>query len=373
MTRLAVECLALATCVALAEPTARAHEGSTQGDTSVSVVLADARAYLEKYKEELTFLIAEEQYVQEIRYQTPVDKRMPQSRTMRSEIYFISLPSSSDWMAIRDVQSVDGKTVTDKPNVPNMLATSPAAQVEASLKAYNARYNIGRTIRNFNEPTLSLLILQPQRASSVTFEMKGIATSPGAQVATLAFREVGPETVLRDLSLKPVLSEGELLVEVGTGRIRRAQLKAKLGTVKVEFTTTYVQDATLHALVPAVFREQYEDGLYHANARNEPGNVEPYEQIVCEAKYSHFRRFEVTGHIKGLNGSDLTGLHREDEDVILLQLDRRNWQPALRKHLIRSTSVRHSTSGGSSRSLGRGRAIPTARILALSDSCPRPH
>ncbi|HEY6358441.1 MAG TPA: hypothetical protein VIX35_09365, partial [Vicinamibacterales bacterium] len=253
-------------------------------------------------------------YVQEIRYQTPVDQRMPQSRSMKSEIYFISLPSSSDWMAIRDVQSVDGKTVTDKPNVPNMLATIPAAEVEAKLKAYNARYNIGRTIRNFNEPTLSLLVLQPQRASSVTFEMKGIATSQGVQVATLAFREVGPETVLRDLALKPVLSEGEFLVEVGTGRIRRAQLKAKLGTVKVEFTTTYVQDATLGALLPAVFREQYEDGVYHANSLNGPvgggGAAQlqtdaAYEQIVCEAKYSHFRRFEVTGHIiKGSNGSD---------------------------------------------------------------------
>jgi len=306
MTRRGVRCLlvALATWPAVAGPTARAYGRSTQSDPSASAVLANARAYLEKYKEELTFLIADEQYVQEIRYQTPLERRMPQSRTMKSEIYFISLPPSSDWMAIRDVQSIDGKTVTDKPNVPNMLATIPAAQVEASLKAYNARYNIGRTIRNFNEPTLSLLVLQPQRASSVTFDMKGIATSQGVQVATLAFREAGPETVLRDLSLKPILSEGELLAEVGTGRIRRAQLKAKLGTVKVEFTTTYVQDATLHELVPAAFQEQYEDGLYHANARNEPGNVEPYEQIVCEAKYSHFRRFEVTGHIKGLNGSD---------------------------------------------------------------------
>ena len=304
MTRLAVECLALATCMAIAGPTATAHERSTQGDTSVSAVLSDARAYLPKYEQELTFLIAEEQYVQEIRYQTPVDRKMPQSRTTKSEIYFIFLPSSRDWMAIRDVHSVDGKTVTDKPNVPAMLATIPAAQVEASLKAYNARYNIGRTIRNFNEPTLSLMVLEPQRASNVAFEMKGGAVSQGVQVATIAYREIGPETVLRDLSLKPVLSEGELLAEVGTGRIRRAQLKATLGSVRVELTTTYVQDATLHALVPAVFREQYEDGAYQPNSRNQPGNVPPYEQIVCEAKYSHFHRFEVTGHIKGLHGSD---------------------------------------------------------------------
>jgi hypothetical protein len=264
--------------------------------------VSDARAYLEKYEEELTLLIAEEKYVQEIRYQSPVDRKKPQSRTMKSEIYFIFLPSSRDWMAIRDVQSVDGKTVTDKPNVPAMLATIPAVQVEASLKAYNARYNIGRTTRNFNEPTLSLLVLQPQRASNVTFKMKGITASQGVQVATLAFQEVGTETVLRDLSLKPVLSEGELLAEVGTGRIRRALLKAKLGSVKVELTTTYVQDATLHALVPALFREQYEDGIYHGNLRDQLETETPYEQIVCEAKYSHFHRFEVTGHIKGLNG-----------------------------------------------------------------------
>lgn len=307
MTRRGVRCLlvALATWPAVTGPTARAYGRPTQGDPSASAVLANARAYLEKYKEELTFLIADEQYVQEIRYQSPVDRKMPQSRTMKSEIYFIFLPSSRDWMAIRDVQRVDGETVTDKPNVPNMLATIPAAEVEASLKAYNARYNIGRTIRNFNEPTLSLLVLQPQRASNVTFEMKGIADSQGLQVATLAFREVGPETVLRDLSLKPVLSGGEILVEVGTGRIRRAQLKANLGSVKVEFTTTYVQDATLHELVPAVFREQYEDGLYHANPLNQIETEAPYEQIVCEAKYTHFRRFEVTGHvIKSLDGSE---------------------------------------------------------------------
>jgi hypothetical protein len=305
MTRCAVKCLlvALATWPAVTGPTARAYERSTQSDTNASAVLSDARAYLQKYEEALTFLVAEEQYVQEIRYQTPLDRKMPQSRTTKSEIYFIFLPSSHDWMAIRDVQSVDGKTVTDKPNVPAMLATIPAAQVEASLKSYNARYNIGRTIRNFNEPTLSLLVLQPERASNVTLELKGVAVSQGVQVATLAYREIGTETVLRDLSLKPVLSEGELLAEVGTGRIRRAQLKATLGSVSVELTTTYVQDATLNALVPAVFREQYEDGTYRPSSRNQPENVPPYEQIVCEAKYSHFHRFEVTGHIKGLNDS----------------------------------------------------------------------
>ncbi len=89
MTRRGVGCLlALATWPAVTGPTARASGRSTQGDPSASAVLANARALTREYKEELTFLIADEQYVQEIRYQTPVDRRMPQSRTMKSEIYF---------------------------------------------------------------------------------------------------------------------------------------------------------------------------------------------------------------------------------------------------------------------------------------------
>jgi hypothetical protein len=84
-----------------------------------------------------------------------------------------------------------------------------------------------------------------------------------------------------------VYSTGEIVVEAGTGRIRRTLLELKYGPVVAQLTTDYARAPTLDMFVPIRLHERYEQGR---------GNR--HELIVCDARYSNHRRFEVNVRIR---------------------------------------------------------------------------
>ncbi len=281
--------------------TARAAQQSTAGnpDLSVDAVVRAAAAYVKDYQEHLTFLIADEAYTQRIRNQIP-DDRAPKGRTMKSEIFFMTAPADGGWMAIRDVIEVDRQPVSGRQNLKLALETLPPAQVAGTFKAFNSRFNIGRTQRNFNEPILSLLVLDARYLPNFSFERKRVERTGSGTLVTLAFNEKKDvPTLIRDLQLRPVFSTGELTVEASTGRVRRAYLRVTIGGVTVELTTSFGNDERMGLWVPTEFQERYEDGvLWPGKAQGQLERATSYEEIVCDAKYSNFRRFEVTARIK---------------------------------------------------------------------------
>jgi hypothetical protein len=257
-------------------------------DTSVEAIVGAAAAYVSDYEQQLTSVLSDETYSQLIRDQMPRDPAMPQGRTMKSETFFMFAAASREWLAIRDVISVDGSPVPDRPDIRAQLQEIPTAQVGATLKNYNSRFNIGRSFRNFNEPTLSLLVLDSKYRSNFRFERKHVRGNGDAALVTVGFTEsaTGP-TLIRDLLLRPSPASGDLIVEARTGRIRQAHLDVVVNEVAVKLTTTYATDPKLQMLVPVLFRESY--------VRTVAGD---YEEIFCEAKYSNYRRFEVTTRVK---------------------------------------------------------------------------
>src|SRR5687768_5592947 len=175
---------------------------------------------------------------------------MPRARYMRSEIFFIFAPAEHDWMAIRDVTELDGKALSDRPDVRVALQTLPAPDVAVKFKAYNSRFNIGRISRNFNEPTLSLLVLDAHHRSRFSFERKRVERTGDTVLVTVAFTEKGTPTLIHDTKQGTVFSRGELAVETGSGRIRRAALTASIDGGSLELTTLYSPDQRLGMLVP---------------------------------------------------------------------------------------------------------------------------
>ena len=266
-------------------------------DTTTAAVLDAAAGYVKEYEKQLTSIIADEIYTQRIDAQIPRDFRLPRWRSLESELFFIFAPADYGWMAIRDVIAVDGKPVADRPDVKEALRTLPASEVATTFKSYNSRFNLGRVARNFNEPTLSLLVLDGYHRGRFSFEPKGVERRPDATLVTIGFTESLAPTLIFDLDRKPVFSAGELTVEAGTGRVRSAVLRVRIGAVRVELTTVYAPDARLGMWVPVSFRERYEDGLAPADAKLQ-GSSSRYEDIVCEAKYANFRRFDVSVRIK---------------------------------------------------------------------------
>lgn len=293
-------------CVVSAAAIAAAQRSLTVGpDVSPSAVVAAAAAYVKEYEQNLTYLIADEVYTQQIRGQVPLVRTMPRSRLIKGEIFFMFAPADHGWMAIRDVTEVNGKPAEGRPDLKTALQILPAPMVAGAFKTHNSRFNLGRIVRNFNEPTLSLLVLDEHHLPRFSFERRKVERTRDAVLVTLGFVEQAEPTLIRNLNLQPVFSRGEITVEAGTGRVRRAVLRVTIGGVQMEFTTQYSPDERTGLWVPTSFRERYEEGVVGIvpqtpAARRDSVALPPsqYEEIICDAKYTNFRRFQVTGTIK---------------------------------------------------------------------------
>jgi hypothetical protein len=102
---------------------------------------------------------------------------------------------------------------------------------------------------------------------------------------------------------RPAYARGELVVEPESGRIRRATITVKIDALLVELTTDYAPDAKLGMWVPSVFTERYERGkasrtTQYRDPESLPTNTPDHELVRCEARYSNYRRFEVSARIK---------------------------------------------------------------------------
>jgi len=273
-------------------------EAATPGqhpDTSALAVVRAAAQYVAAYQRQLTSVIADETYTQQIAEQEPRDPDMPRQRRLRSEVFFMFAPDERDWMAIRDVKEVDGNAAPDRLDLGEALRTLAPDEVAAKFKAYNSRYNIGRTVRNFNEPTLSLLVLDERHRPRFMFERRQVQRAGDAWVVTMRFSEREAPTLIHDPNRGFMFSAGELSIEAGSGRIRRAVLQGSVGGERLQFVTTFSPDDRLGIWVPTAFREEYEFG---APPRSRDNPQPQYENIVCEARYSNFRRFETAARIK---------------------------------------------------------------------------
>jgi hypothetical protein len=270
--------------------------GPQTRDTSERAVVRAAAGYIAEYQRQLTSIVADETYTQEVAAQSPRDPQMTRVRQMRSEVFFMYVARDHHWMAVRDVTTVDGKSISDRPDFRAALQKLAPDEAAARFKEYNSRYNIGRTFRNFNEPTLALLILDEHHRERFSFDRKRVERAGDSLLVTLAFAEKESPTLIFDPKRGRVFSKGEFTVEAGTGRVKRSVLSAKVDALRLELTTTFAPDARLGIWVPTLFREEYEYGTESKSNRLE--STPDYEHVVCEAQYSNFRRFETTARIK---------------------------------------------------------------------------
>jgi hypothetical protein len=248
-------------------------------DTSAKSVLAAADQYLSTYQQQLTFLLADETYQQDVFND---DAATPTaSRAMTGELFVTFLAPDRAWLAVHDVATIDGSPVPDRDDLRAMLAREPVAGVARRLVERNAQFNIGHIVRNFNEPTLGLLVLDPRRRRQFKFIRKNVDRDGATTLVTLAFKETDRPTLVRGMDGSDVYSSGTLTIEPGTGRIRRTEIDFTYATIVAQLATTYARDTKLDLWVPATFVERY--------ARRRPTR----ELILCQANYTDWRRFEV--------------------------------------------------------------------------------
>lgn len=265
-----------------------AAPAATQSDLSTRVMVERATSYVSDYQQKLTSVVADEEYTQEILEQVPADPGMPRARRLRSEVFFVFEAVDRQWMAIRDTILVDGVPIRDRSSARTAFETMAPAEVRRRFAQLNAYWNIGRLGRNFNEPTLGLLVFDREHVLRFRFDRRSLARGPDATLVTLEFRERDRPTLIRDERLGTAYSRGEIVADA-SGVIRRTIFRLSLKDTKVELTTEYDQNEKLGMWVPVLFTERYE--------RGRQGSTD-YERIACEARYSNYRRFDVLTRIR---------------------------------------------------------------------------
>ena len=291
--------LAAACCLAIgvgSTTALAAAAAQTQSDTSVETTLAAMRSYLAQYRQDLTFVIADELASQRVR-RSPRESNTPEARTTTSTVHFRFVEDDNSWMAIREVQTVDGQPAERGDSLAVALRDQQTGVVARNFKTYNSRFNIGKIVRTFNEPTLPLNILDPDRVSRFKFKRERSKVEDGVTLVTLSFREEpSARPFIYDLRMQQAQVRGEFLVEAGTGRIRKTTLNVKMGRVRATLTTTYALDGKLDLWVPLTFTERYQNGIELTGVMT--GVPVSYEQVYCESTYSNFQRFSATARIK---------------------------------------------------------------------------
>ena len=249
-------------------------------NTSTKAVVAAASAYVTNYQSQLRFVVADEAYTQEVTR----DRGPTERREMTGELFLVYLPGDHEWIAVHDVAEVDGRKVVDRDGLRGLLQQGEVSRVAALVANRNAAFNIGRISRNFNEPTLPLLLLGPQRVGSVSFDRRRVDRTEDSARVTLSFTDRGRPTLIRSARGGQINSTGEIVVDAASGRVERTLLRLENGDIEAALSTEYALDTKLELWVPSVFRETYS------------GRVDGVREVItCEARYTNYRTIRGDG------------------------------------------------------------------------------
>lgn len=283
MLRQSWRAVAAGAAIAAAWAASLAAQSAPQPDTSTRALVAAARKYVGDYEKNFAFLVADEWYEQ---LQRDENGRVLEQRILKSELFLTFLEADGEWIAVRDVLEVDGKPVPTRDRLRDLLAKGGQFRgVAKQVIDSNARYNIGSVSRNFNEPTLPLLLFEMRRAHAVEFDRKNVSRDGPTTLATLAFTERNSGTLVGGEG-GPAPAKGTFLLDAATGTVRQTTFEIKHLDIRASLKTQYEHDPKLKLWLPATFSERYER------------TRDVKEVIECEARYSNYRRFETSGRIK---------------------------------------------------------------------------
>jgi hypothetical protein len=259
----------------------------------LDTLLARAGAYVVEFQRQLSGVVAEERYVQDVLY--PLASPMRNNpfrithRELKSDLLMVKPVGGDRWLQFRDVFDVDGKPVRDRNERLMQLFLAPSAtsasQTERIIEE-SSRYNIGNLQRTVNTPVLALLILDPAQQGRFRFKLgdrhdpllEHAAPKPGAVV--IEFQEVEKQTMIRTSNNRDMAARGRFWIDADTGRVLGSELIAEDPSVKGTIDVEYEAEPSIGLLVPVVMRERYE-------IRRDQSRVDG------QATYTHFRQFQV--------------------------------------------------------------------------------
>jgi hypothetical protein len=265
-------------------------------------VMTRAGAYVAKYQQDFSLLLADERYLQEVRNanQGPARevRRAPEDagpttevRVLVSEFALVRVDDADRtlWLAFRDVVDVDGHAVRDRQERLQRLFLMPPANALALARAIafeSARYNIGDMVRTVNVPTLALEFLETAAQKRSSFRKTAEALVEGVRAWVVSFEERARPALIRTPGGQDVKTKGLVWIDPDTGRILKTELDPQLQRgLTARITTTYAPDERLRLWVPVTMTEVYET---------------KWRTLTGEATYTNFRRFQTEVKLLGI-------------------------------------------------------------------------
>ena len=270
-------------------------------EVSLKTVMQRAGVYVTDFRRQLSSIVAEESYVQDV---TPLVARparpaaSTKRRELRSDFLLVWSPGADRYIEFRDVFEVDGTPVRDRQErlTALFLDGSPSAATPRIQRIIDesARYNIGTIERNVNTPTLPLLFLAPDNQPRFRFKrVPGHAPAitrtpkePSAnftivtEVWVVEYEEVQRKTLIRTSAGRDIPARGHFWIEPATGKVLMSELTADSSAVRATIDVSYQSEPLLGFLVPIEMRERYE-------GRRDSTLIEG------NATYGNFRQFQV--------------------------------------------------------------------------------
>ena len=286
---------AAATAVSAAPATASGVPA--RRDPELEAVLQRVGEYVEGYGEQASLIIATEHYEQ--RFKDP-PLGQPSERKLVADVALFKSNDATGWIGFRDVIEVNGKPVSDRLDRLQALLGGGTPDVAAARRIADesARYNIGFTRRNFNEPTSALFFFRPASQRRFAFTAKGTTKIDGVTALEIAFRETATPTIIRTSEGRDVACSGTIWVVPQDGTVLRTSLfvggfGGPNTSAKIE--VTFARDARLGLWLPMKMTEQHEGARLVEQGR---GRTSLQQGVVtATATYDNFKRFETSTSI----------------------------------------------------------------------------
>jgi hypothetical protein len=229
-------------------------------------VLARAGDYVVRFERDLSTIVGEERYAQDV-----VGGDAALHRDLVSDLVLLRPSGSNRYVQFRDVFEVDGQPVRNRDERLLRLAESQSTASAAQIAVESARYNIGDIERTINVPLLPLMFLLPDNQWRFKFTLEKPATTQAApadlpdsphfsvstEVWVVEYREVERRTLIRKNDGKDVPARGRFWIEPQSGRVLMSELVAEDRAVHSKIDVSYQSEPLLDLLVPIEMREAY--------------------------------------------------------------------------------------------------------------------
>jgi hypothetical protein len=238
-------------------------------EPSRDLLLQRTAAYVQRFVDDLSNVVAEEEFRQEFRISAP--KR----RILRSDFLLVRYPGEEKlYLTFRDVLAVDGRPVRDQQERITKLFLEPftdAVRRAGEIQRDGLRYSA--TNGRLADPLAVIAYLQDDYHENFQFSVGRRATRWGADVRELQLTQI----VGAGGSQIPL--EATAWISEASGRVVRTEMRTGRAPATKVTTTTFGIDRALQIDVPIEMRDSYPFGMD--------------DEFQGIATYRNFRRFQV--------------------------------------------------------------------------------